>query len=458
MSDDQIKEKLLNHLSPGPADVHYREVDSWILHGLLRPSKTYLSFVGLLLLIIGTGTIALILLIFIAIGLAGINNPTNWGVFIISFVFWVGIAHSGTLISAILYLFRTEWRTSINRIAEAMTVASVAVAGLYPLIHLGRQWYFYWLIPYPNYRELWPNFRSALIWDMTAVFTYMSVSIMFFYTGLIPDLATVRDRSTGIRKRIYAALSLGWRGSDRQWHHFETALLLLSGLATALVVSVSSVVSWDFSMTIVPAWHDEVFAPEFVTGALFSGFAMIVVILVPLRKLAKLEHLITLEHFNMISKMLITMSLILTYMYASEFFAAYYSGNQFERHTFTNWAIGVYAWVFWVMVACNSIFPLTLFYKPLRTKLPYLFTVSVLAIVGMWFERFVIVAGSLSQGYNPYAWGKYAPTIIEIGIFVGSVGLFFLIVAFLGKVFPVMAISEVKRLLESVMKEAKHAS
>jgi Ni/Fe-hydrogenase subunit HybB-like protein len=457
MSSDIIRSEIEKQLPPGPPDLQYREVDAWVLRGLLRPSKPYLLLLGFSLTCLLAGLIALLFLIFVSIGLAGIRNPVNWGVFIISFVFWVGIAHSGTLISAILYLFRTEWRTSINRIAEAMTVSSVAVAGLFPLVHLGRIWYFYWLIPYPNYREIWPNFRSALIWDLTAVLTYMTVSIVFFYTGLIPDIATVRDRSAGIRRRIYGALALGWRGSNRQWHHFEMALLLLSGLATALVVSVSSVVSWDFSSTIVPAWHDEIFAPEFVTGALFSGFAMIIVILVPLRKLAKLEHLITLQHFNMICKMLIALSLLLSYMYASEFFSAYYSGDMFERHTFTNWAIGLYPWEFWLMIVFNSILPLTLFYVPLRSKLPYLFVISVLAIIGMWLERFVIIVSSLSQGYNPYAWGRYAPTITEIGIFAGSVGLFFFIVAFLGKVFPVVAIGEVKRLIRSITEEASHA-
>jgi molybdopterin-containing oxidoreductase family membrane subunit len=274
---------------------------------------------------------------------------------------------------------------------------------------------------------------------------------------MIPDLATVRDSSTGIRKRIYGTLAAGWRGSNKQWRHHTMAMLLLSGLATALVVSVSSVVSWDFSSSIVPAWHDEVYAPEFVTGALFSGFAMIIIILVPLRKLSGMEHLITKEHFNRICKMLIALSLILTYMYASEFFAAYYSADIYERHTFTIWATGTYAWIFWTMIVCNSILPLTLFYVPLRSNLPYLFVISILALIGMWFERFVIVATSLSQSYDPYTWRNYYPTITEVAIIVGSFGLFFTIVAVLGKVFPVIAIGELKGLVRSSKEKAAHA-
>jgi molybdopterin-containing oxidoreductase family membrane subunit len=440
---------------PVPAD--FEQVERTVLSGMLRPGKLYIVFVLATLACLGVGGICYVHQLRVAIGVAGINNPIHWGVYITNFVFWVGLAHSGTLISAILYLFQARWRTSINRIAEAMTVIAIMTAGLFPLIHLGRVWLAYYLIPYPNYRGLWPNFRSPLLWDVFAITTYMLVSGMFFYVGLIPDLATVRDRSTGLVKKVYAALSLGWRGSHRQWRHQEMAYLLLAALATPLVISVHSVVSWDFAVSLIPGWHSTIFAPYFVAGAIFSGCAMIVVILLPMRKFFGLQELITHRHFGMLSKMLVFMSLIITYSYFAEFFIAWYTGNTFEQHSFYNRAFGVYGPLFWLMIAFNSILPLTLLSSRLRLKLGYVYFVAVCVLIGMWVERFVIIVTSLSSDYDPYAWGTYTPTIYEWGIMLGSFGMFFFMFALFSKILPVVAMGEVKAAARSNSEGASHA-
>jgi molybdopterin-containing oxidoreductase family membrane subunit len=399
-----------------------------------------------MLVFLGVGGLCYYHQVRVAIGVAGINNPVYWGVYITNFVFWVGIAHSGTLISAILYLFHAQWRTSINRIAEAMTLFAIATAGLFPLIHLGRVWLVYYMIPYPNSRGLWVNFRSPLIWDVFAISTYMLVSAMFFYVGLIPDLATVRDRSKGIMRKIYAPAALGWRGTHTQWRHHETAYLLLAALATPLVISVHSVVSWDFAVSLVPGWHSTIFAPYFVAGAIFSGCAMIIVILLPMRRFFGLQELVTPRHFGMLCKMLVFMSVIVTYSYFAEFFMAWYSGNTFEQSSFHNRAFGAYAPLFWVMVTFNSILPLTLLSARLRSNLVYVYIVAVCVLVGMWLERFVIIVTSLSHDFDPYSWGEYSPTIYEVGITLGSFGMFFLMIALFSKILPVVAMSEVKAL------------
>ncbi|MBI4830582.1 MAG: polysulfide reductase NrfD [Candidatus Lindowbacteria bacterium] len=427
----------------------FEQIDRTVLRSLLRPGKLYIAFSAVVLACLGIGILAYSRIITVAIGTTGKNNPVHWGALITNFVFWVGLAHSGTLISAILYLFRARWRTSINRIAEAMTVVAIMTAGLFPLIHMGRVWRAYYLLPYPSYRELWPNFRSPLLWDVFAITTYMLVSMMFFYVGLIPDLATVRDRSNGIIRKVYSILSLGWRGSNRQWHHYEITYLLLAALATPLVISVHSVVSWDFAVSLVPGWHSTIFAPYFVAGAIFSGCAMIIVILMPMRKYLQLEKLIEPLHFGMLCKMLIFMSLIITYSYFSEFFTAWYSGNVFEQHSFYNRAFGFYSPLFWVMVVCNSVLPLTLFSARLRANMTYIYVVAVCVVIGMWFERFVIIVTSLSQDYDPYAWGTYWPSIVEWGITLGSFGLFFFLFGTLSKIFPVVAMGEVKALVRS---------
>jgi molybdopterin-containing oxidoreductase family membrane subunit len=434
------------------ASAEFSRIEDTVLDGMLRPSKGYGIFIVAMLACLSVGGLCYLQQVRVSIGVAGINNPVHWGVYITNFVFWVGIAHSGTLISAILYLFNARWRTSINRIAEAMTLFAISTAGLFPLIHLGRVWLVYYMLPYPNSRELWINFRSPLIWDVFAITTYMLVSGMFFYVGLIPDLATVRDRASGFLKRIYAPLALGWRGTHTQWRHHEMAYLLLAALATPLVISVHSVVSWDFAVSLIPGWHSTIFAPYFVAGAIFSGCAMIIVILLPMRKHFGLEELVTKRHFGMLCKMLVFMSLIVTYSYFAEFFVAWYSGNTFEQSSFFNRAFGVYGPLFWLMVFFNSVLPLTLLSSRLRSSLPYGYGVAVCVLIGMWLERFVIIVTSLSHDFDPYVWGTYTPTLIEVGITLGSFGMFFFLFAAFAKALPVVAMSEMKSITHSAQR------
>lgn len=377
-------------------------------------------------------------------GVAGITHPVGWGVYITNFVFWVGIAHSGTLISAVLFLLRARFRSSFNRSAEAMTVFALMTAGLFPLIHLGRSWKFYWLIPYPNQRLLWVNFRSPLIWDVFAVGTYMTVSIVFFYVGMVPDLAIVRRFSQGLKKKVYSILSLGWMGTMEQWNHYNKLYLFLAAFATPLVVSVHSVVSWDFAMSILPGWHTTIFAPYFVAGAIFSGTAMVITLVVPMRKMLSLEKYITEDHFENLSKILLFCSLIVTYAYIVEFGLAYYSGNIFDIEVFRYRALGDYSFFYWIMIFCNSVLPLTMFVKRLRRSIPFIFIVSIFVNIGMWFERFVIIVTTLARDFDPYAWGTYRPTFVEIGITMGSFGLFFTLYLIFVKLLPVLSITELK--------------
>jgi Ni/Fe-hydrogenase subunit HybB-like protein len=383
------------------------------------------------------------------LGVAGYWGSVQWAVYITNFVFWIGIAHSGTLISAILYLFRARWRASISRTSEAMTVFAVLTAGLFPIIHLGRPWYFYWLIPYPNPRGLWVNFRSPLIWDVFAVGTYLTVSVVFLYVGLIPDLAAVRERMTGWRRRVYRILSLGWRGTQEEWRHYRSAYLLLAALATPLVVSVHSVVSWDFAMALVPGWHSTIFAPYFVAGAIFSGLAMVLTLTIPLRRLLGLEAYITDRHLERVAQLLVVTSLVVTYAYACEFFMAWYSGNAFEQAVFRERAFGIYAPLFWPMVFCNSVLPLTLLVRRIRTDVRALWVVALLVNVGMWLERFVIITGSLSFDYEPWYWADaiYRPRWVEYGITAGSFAWFLLWFFLFVKHFPVLPMAEVREAL-----------
>ncbi len=382
--------------------------------------------------------------IYKGMGVAGIMNPVGWGVYITNFVFWVGIAHSGTLISAVLFLFRAKFRSSFNRAAEAMTVIAVMCAGMYPLIHLGRVWYFFWLFPYPNQRMIWANFKSPLEWDVFAVSTYLIVSVVFFYVGLIPDFAIVKKYTTGAKRWIYSALSLGWTGTKEQWRHYNTLYALLAGLAAPLVLSVHSVVSWDFAMSVVPGWHTTIFAPYFVSGAIFSGTGMVMTLLIPLRKLQRLERLITPDHFDRLSKVLLLTSLIVGYAYASEFILAYYSGNLYEYGIFQHRAVGHYKFYYWGMVICNTIIPLSLFKKSLRRNLPYLFVLSIFVNIGMWLERFVIIVTSLAHEYVPYSHGNYTPTWVEGAITAGTFGFFFMMFLLFAKFLPVVAMTEKK--------------
>ncbi|WP_372365908.1 NrfD/PsrC family molybdoenzyme membrane anchor subunit [Candidatus Uabimicrobium sp. HlEnr_7] len=383
------------------------------------------------------------------LGVSGLNNPVGWGVYITDFVFWVGIAHSGTLISAVLFLFRAKWRCSFNRSAEAMTVFAVMTAGLFPLIHLGRVWLFYWLMPYPNQRQLWVNFRSPLVWDVFAVSTYFTISAIFFYVGMLPDLAIVRRKATGIRKLIYGALSIGWKGTQKQWKHYNQLYMFLAAFATPLVISVHSVVSWDFAMGIVPGWHTTIFPPYFVAGAIFSGCAMVITLVVPMRKIFRLERVITIDHFESLAKLMLVTSIIVTYAYIVEFCIAFYSGNVFEAYAFKYRLVGDYWIPYWIMLTCNSMIPFLVFFKKIRRNLTALFIISIFANIGMWFERFNIFVISLSHDFSPYSWGMYYPSLIEIGITIGSFGWFFLLFLIFAKTLPIVAITEVKEIISA---------
>jgi Ni/Fe-hydrogenase subunit HybB-like protein len=382
------------------------------------------------------------------IGVWGNNIPVGWAWDIVNFVFWVGIGHAGTLISAILFLLRQRWRTSINRFAEGMTIFAVICALIFPTIHVGRIWLIYWLFPIPNQMAMWPNFRSALLWDVFAVSTYFAVSLLFWYVGLIPDLATLRDRAkTRIRQVVFGVLSLGWRGGNRQWQHYEMAYLLLAGLSTPLVLSVHSVVSTDFATSVIPGWHTTIFPPYFVAGAIFSGFAMVTTLSIIVRKIFGLENIITIRHLENMQKIMLVTGLMVGYAYATEFFIAWYGGNMYERFAFINRAFGPYAWAYWTMITCNVITPQLFWFKKLRTSIPVMFVASIFINIGMWFERFVIIVSSLSRDFLPGSWGYYKPTLIDIGIFVGSFGLFFTLFLLFVRFLPIIAMSEVKAIL-----------
>lgn len=380
------------------------------------------------------------------LGIAGYAHPVFWGAYIVTFVFWVGIAHAGTLISAILFLFRAKWRNAINRSAEAMTVFAVLTAAQFLGIHVGRMWKSYFILPYPNQRALWVNFKSPLLWDTFAITTYATISIVFFFVGLIPDIAIARDRSTGIRKAIYTVLALGWQGTSSQWKSHNRTVLHLSGLATPLVLSVHSVVSWDFAMSIVPGWHATIFAPYFVAGAIFSGFAMVLTVMIPVRRIYGLEAYITDYHFENMSRFLLLTSIIVSYAYASEYFIAWYGMVEPEQSSFWLRAFGPYWISTWVMIICNGVFPQLLWFKKLRTNIPFLFVLSVLINIGMWFERYVIIITGLSREYDPAVWGIYTPSWPELIIVAGSFGFFAQFFILFLKAFPVVAIAEVKEL------------
>jgi Ni/Fe-hydrogenase subunit HybB-like protein len=391
------------------------------------------------------------------IGVWGLNHPVGWAFDITNFVFWIGIGHAGTLISAILHLFRQRWRTGINRSAEAMTIFAVMTAGLFPLLHLGRTWFAYWLLPYPNWRFLWVNFRSPLVWDVFAVSTYLTISLCFWYTGLIPDFASLRDRSAGWRRAIYGIASLGWRGSERHWQHYERAYMMLAGLSTPLVLSVHSIVSFDFATSLLPGWHTTIFPPYFVAGAIFSGFAMVVTLLVILRKVFNMEEYITLHHLENMNKIILVTSMMVGYAYATEFFISQYSGSQFERFTFLNRAGGPYWWAYWTMVSCNVVVPQLFWFKKLRRSLPVMFAISLLVNVGMWFERFTIIVTSLHRDFLPSVWGYYRPTIYDWSVLVGSFGWFFMWFLLFCRFFPAISIAEVKSVLWTAKQNAKPA-
>ncbi len=427
----------------------YGRIHTDVLRTLAPPGRRYYAALALVGAVLAWAVYAWSVQLARGLGVAAFQRGVFWAVYIMNFVFWIGIAHSGTLISAILYLFRARWRAAISRTSEAMTVFAVLTAGLFPIIHLGRPWYFYWLIPYPNPRGLWVNFRSPLMWEVFAVGTYFTVSVVFLYVGLIPDLAAVRERTTGWRRRLYRLLSLGWRGTAAEWRHYRSAYLLLAALATPLVVSVHSVVSWDFAMALVPGWHSTIFAPYFVTGAIFSGLAMVLTLTIPLRRLLGLEAYITDRHLENVARLIVVTSLIVTYAYVCEFFMAWYSGNAFEQAVFRERALGTYAPLFWPMVFCNSVVPLTLLARRVRTNVRVLWVVALLVNVGMWLERFVIITGSLSFDYEPWYWADavYRPRWVEYSITAGSFAWFLLWFLLFVKHFPAVPMAEVKEAL-----------
>jgi len=423
----------------------YSDIDDKVLRVLSPPGKKYYLFLTICLTGILIGLSCWGYQIATGLGVAGIMHPVNWGTYLVNFVFWVGIAHSGTLISAILYLFKAQWRTPLARSAEAMTVFAVATAGLFPLIHLGRVWIVYWILPYPNQRNLWPNFQSPLIFDVIAISTYLTVSLLFWYTGLVPDLASIRDRVSGIRQKIYGYLSLGWTGSAREWNHHGTAYLLFAALATPLVISVHSVVSWDFALGIAPGWHSTIFAPYFVAGAIHSGLAMVLTLLIPLRHILKLEKILTMHIFENVAKTIVFTGLIMGYSYLTEFFISWYSGNIAEHAVFEWRATGHYAVLFWLMIMCNSVAPLAFFFKWARTHIAPLLAVSILINIGMWYERYIIILSSPAHGFDPYSWGLFiGPTWVEYGIMLGSFSLFFFLFLLFAKFLPAVSTSELK--------------
>jgi molybdopterin-containing oxidoreductase family membrane subunit len=404
-----------------------------------------------LLLAISAGFVGLagaiwIYQVYEGLGIAGYAHPVFWGAYIVTFVFWVGIAHAGTLISAILYLFRAKWRNAINRSAELMTVIAVLTAAQFLGIHVGRIWKSYFILPYPNQRALWVNFKSPLLWDTFAITTYLTISVVFFFVGLIPDFAIARDRSTGLRKLAYSVLALGWKGTSGQWKAHNRTVLHLSGLATPLVLSVHSVVSWDFAMSIVPGWHATVFAPYFVAGAIFSGFAMVLTVMIPVRRIFGLEEYITDYHFENMARFLLLTSIIVSYAYGAEYFIAWYSGVEWEQTSFFKRAFGPYWISTWIMIICNGVIPQLFWFKKLRTHIPTLFVISVLINVGMWFERYVIIITGLSREYVPAVWGIYTPSWPELGIVAGSFAFFAMFFLIFLKLIPVIAIAEVKEL------------
>jgi len=408
----------------------------------------WLLFAGAVTLL-SAGLVAITHTITTGIGTWGLNKTVGWAFDITNFVFWIGIGHAGTFISAILFLFNQRWRTSINRSAEAMTLIAVMCAGLFPLIHMGRPWLFYWVFPYPNTRgSLWVNFRSPLLWDFFAISTYFTISLVFWYLGLVPDLATMRDRvQAKWRRTLYRLLSLGWNGSHRTWSRYETVYTVMAALATPLVLSVHSIVSFDFATSLLPGWHSTIFPPYFVAGAIFSGFAMVMTLMIVVRWAMRLESYITIQHLDNMCKVTLLTGSIVGLAYLTEWFIGYYSSNPHERYTIINRALGPYAWAFWTMVTCNMIVPQFFWFKRARTSIPLIFALSLLVNVGMWFERFVIIVTSLHRDYLPSSWAIYTPTLTEITIQLGSFGLFFTAFLVFLRLFPLISINEIKGVL-----------
>jgi Ni/Fe-hydrogenase subunit HybB-like protein len=439
-----------HHEDAGKAREAFRTVTrdvSWVAEAP-KPHKAWLAALGIALIMLGIGAVSIYVLVTTGIGVWGNSNTVGWAWDITNFVWWIGIGHAGTLISAVLYLTRQTWRVSINRAAEAMTIFAVMCALLFPLLHTGRPWFAWWMFPHPNDMGMWPQFRSPLMWDVFAVSTYATTSILFWYMGLVPDLATFRDRFAAkgdkVRAIIYGTLSLGWRGSARNWHRYERAYLILAGLATPLVFSVHSVVSFDFATSQLPGWHTTIFPPYFVAGAIFSGFAMVLTLMLPLRHLFNLKHIITESHIEAMCKIILATGMMVGLAYGTEFFIAWYSGNLFEKFAFINRAFGPFWWAYFAMISCNVLIPQAFWFKKIRRSPVIIFILCIFVNIGMWFERFVIIATSLARSFLPSAWSYYTPTRWDVGLFVGTLGLFFTLFLLFFRYVPVIAMSEVK--------------
>ena len=432
------------------ADLRYGEINDDVLSAMQKPGVPFYFAVAFLAAVAGWGALCLMYQVQAGMGVTGLNRPVGWAVYITNFVFWVGIAHSGTLISAILYLLRADWRDAVSRSAEAMTIFAIMTAGLFPLIHLGRLWAAYYILPYPSQRQLWPNFVSPLVWDVCAVTTYLTVSLIFWLIGLIPDMAAARDRYLekegldSLRSKIYRAMALGWSGSGSQWHHYGRSYLFFAALATPLVISVHSVVSWDFAMSLLPGWHSPIFPPYFVAGAIHSGLAMVLTLLIPMRKLLHLERLIQPHHFEMLAKTIILTATIVGYAYAVEAFIAWYSGDLIEWQFFKWRIFGSAGWMYWLCVICNVLIPWLFVFKKFRTNIISLFVISLFVNLGMWFERLMIIFTSLAHDFLPHNFGRYSPTWVELSITLGSFGFFFLWFFGFSKLLPTVPLSELK--------------
>ncbi|HCR31675.1 MAG TPA: hydrogenase [Opitutae bacterium] len=450
----EVKPAILDEVNPialpRPALVENERSFSWItdkICGIVEektPTWWWVCFV-LACATASFTVMGLVYLVSAGTGVWGLANPANWGWAIVNFVFWIGIGHAGTLISAILCLLRQKWRTSINRAAEAMTIFAVVCAGIFPVFHVGRVWMAWFLFPIPNANAIWPNFRSALLWDVFAVSTYGTVSVLFWYVGLIPDLASVRDRAKNkIRQFLYGLFAMGWRGSNRHWRNYEMCYLLLAGLSTPLVLSVHTIVSFDFAISLLPGWHTTIFPPYFVAGAIFSGFGMVLTLMLPLRAIYRLEDLITQYHIDCMTKIVLATGSMVGYAYAMEFFIAAYGANDFEIFAFVNRAFGNYAWAYWIMISCNVISPQLFWFKKIRQNTAWVWIISIFVNIGMWFERFVIAVTTLTRDWLPSSWGYYSPTIIDIFTYVGTFGVFSVLFLLFLRFLPLMAMAEIK--------------
>jgi len=443
------KVKPLATLPRRPLVLHHRDFH-WITEKICgiveKPAPTwwYVCFVVSLGIASFLG-VGLLWLVSTGVGVWGLRSPEFWGWDIVNFVWWIGIGHAGTLISAVLCLLRQKWRTAINRASEAMTIFAVMCAGVFPLFHVGRVWFAWWLFPIPNSQSIWPNFRSPLEWDVFAVSTYFTVSVLFWYMGMVPDLGTLRDRAVKTwRKYFYGVLAMGWRGSTRHWRNYEMAYLILAGLSTPLVLSVHTIVSFDFAASLLPGWHTTIFPPYFVAGAIFSGFGMVLTLVLPLRAMYKLHDLITQYHIDCMCKIILATGSMVGYAYAMEFFIAWYSGNIYEGFTFINRAFGQYAWAYWIMISCNVISPQLFWFRKVRENTALVFIIVLFVNVGMWFERFVIIVTSLANDFLPSSWGYFSPSIVDIFTFFGTMGFFSTLFLLFIRFLPMLPIGEIK--------------